>query len=244
MSHDDYSPDYYRRLQEGYTAGKAWVWKRIALVLAGLRPGPADTVLETGCGQGTLARELATRARRVYAVDRSPEAIAACRRFLAEQGMPGAVRIVQADLEALPFRAGSFGKVNFSEVVEHLDRPLPVLQELYRVLAPGGALMVTTWPNRAHLIWNWRYRHGRGSPEDFNPQTPRSLGGLLRAARFQVVETRLSNFYLHLPRTRWTIDGCMQETPLARFCERVLTRRPWGDYLAASINMLCRKESL
>lgn len=236
-----FRPEYYRRLQEAYLAKRPSVWKRIEIIERYLDPGPEDVILETGTGQGTIAYELALRCRRVYAVDKNDESMWAAQHFL--QGVRGRENLVllQADMEALPFSRESFTKINFSEVVEHLERPAVVLRDLHRVLCKGGRMAVTTWPNKAHVVWNWRYRHGRGSVEDFNPQTPRSLSGLLRDSGFEILDVRLTNFYMHLARTRWEIDGCSQENVVARLCERLFTVRPWGDYLATSINMLCRK---
>ena len=161
--------------------------------------------------------------------------------FRSSSGGHKNILLVQADLEKLPFPPESFSKINFSEVVEHLERPEKVLRELHRILRKDGRMAVTTWPNKAHLVWNWRYRHGRGLTEDFNPQTPLTLSRLLREAGLEILEMRLTNFYLHIPRTRWEVDGCTQGNVIARFCEKVLTKRPWGDYLATSINILCRR---
>lgn len=241
MTETLYRPEYYRRLVEAYLAQKPSVWKRIQIILEYLRPRPEDTILETGCGQGTIAYELATRCGRLYAIDKGVEAIRASQRFLQSVRSPKKILLVQADLERLPFPGECFTKVNFSEVVEHLDRPVDVLRELWRVLEKDGRMAVTTWPNKAHLVWNWRYRHARGLVQDFNPQTPRSLCRLLRESGFEILDMCLTNFYLHIPGTRWEVDGCSQENLIARFCERILTRWPWGDYLAASINILCRR---
>ncbi|MFQ5847670.1 MAG: class I SAM-dependent methyltransferase [Candidatus Methylomirabilales bacterium] len=241
MTDPIYRPEYYKRLQDGYLAQKRWVSKRIQIILEYLRPAPEDIILETGCGQGTVAYELAARCGRLYAVDKNVEAMDASRRFLDSFGRPENILLLQADLGRLPFPSESFAKVNFSEVVEHLERPKLVLQELHRILMKDGRMVVTTWPNKAHLVWNWRYRHGRGLLEDFNPQTPRSLCRLLRESDFEILDMRLTNFYLHIPGMRWEVDGCIQDNLFARICEKVLTRRPWGSYLATSINILCRR---
>jgi SAM-dependent methyltransferase len=240
MSPIHYSPAYFAQLQGNYRAGKPGVWKRIALLREFLQPEPGDRILETGFGQGTVAYELATTGAQVVAVDCHPVALEAARAFLTgEPGWPPTLRLVQADLAALPFPNHSFDKICFSEVVEHLANPRPALAELRRVLRAGGQMAVTTWPSVGNLSWALKYRLGQGPVEDFAPQTPRRLRALLAAAGFRIRHERLSNFYLALPNTRWEFDGCGQANLIARLGERFLTRRPWGACFAASINILC-----
>ena len=54
------------------------------------------------------------------------------------------------DLLAQKFESGIFDAVVMSHLIEHVPSPLSVLQESYRVLKPGGVLVVLT-PNTASL---------------------------------------------------------------------------------------------
>ena len=58
---------------------------------------------------------------------------------------------VVAGGESLPFRSAAFDLVTANMVVEHLQHPVPVLQEVARVLKPGGRFVFST-PNRLHPI--------------------------------------------------------------------------------------------
>jgi 2-polyprenyl-3-methyl-5-hydroxy-6-metoxy-1,4-benzoquinol methylase len=58
-----------------------------------------------------------------------------------------------ASLEALPFASGSFDLITCNMVLEHLSDPLPIFQELSRVLAPGGTFMVHTPNTRNYLVF-------------------------------------------------------------------------------------------
>jgi SAM-dependent methyltransferase len=54
---------------------------------------------------------------------------------------------VRADIRAaLPLESGQFDHVVMLAVLEHLPQPEPVLREAYRILAPGGSLILT-WPS-------------------------------------------------------------------------------------------------
>lgn len=58
-----------------------------------------------------------------------------------------------ASLAALPFSNASFDLITCNMVVEHLPDPLPIFQEISRVLAPGGVLLVHTPNSRNYLVF-------------------------------------------------------------------------------------------
>lgn len=97
-------------------------------------------VLDVGCGGGHLAAALERPGRAVVAVDVSPAyARAAQRRYER-------LRVVIGDALALPFRDATFAAVCSHEHVEHLADPRRGLAEQWRVLAPGGRLLLVA-PN-------------------------------------------------------------------------------------------------
>ncbi len=57
------------------------------------------------------------------------------------------IQVVRGTGENLPFPDNSFGFVNISEVIEHVENPVAVLREIHRVLKPGGAVYMSA-PNR------------------------------------------------------------------------------------------------
>jgi SAM-dependent methyltransferase len=62
-------------------------------------------------------------------------------------GIGGRWRRVRADIRAaLPLESAQFDHVVMLAVLEHLAEPEPVLREAYRILAPGGSLILT-WPS-------------------------------------------------------------------------------------------------
>ena len=103
-------------------------------------PDRCERVLEVGCGAGDLTAVLAGRAAVVDAVDRSPEMVA-----LARARVPGGVRVVAADVLALPLPAGHYDAVVGMSVLHHLP-----LEEALRTLAaavrPGGVLAMVALP--------------------------------------------------------------------------------------------------
>jgi ubiquinone/menaquinone biosynthesis C-methylase UbiE len=64
-----------------------------------------------------------------------------------ENGLQGRWQRVHADIrEDLPLPSSHFNHVVMLAVLEHLEKPEPVLREAYRILAPGGSLILT-WPS-------------------------------------------------------------------------------------------------
>jgi len=100
---------------------------------------PSDlTVIDAGCGDGSLTELLAERFARVIAVDHSPERLAAARDRLAKKGVDCRL----GEVDALPVPAASADAVFLSLVLHHVPELRPVLLEARRVLRPGGRVVV------------------------------------------------------------------------------------------------------
>jgi len=101
------------------------------------------TALDLGAGSGFYSRALRRRAGQVIALDVDAEVMAP----LAASGL----RTVVTDLDApIPLASETADFVNCLEVLEHLRRPLALLDEIRRLLKPNGFALLST-PNRASL---------------------------------------------------------------------------------------------
>ena len=110
-----------------------------ALVTAAARR-PRQTVLDLGCGEGSLRRYITRRDVRYIGVDFSAESIVAARQ---QCGAPEA-EFVEADAGQMPLPDASCDVV-LSHMVLHIMNPVePVLAEVSRVLKPNGTLHVCT----------------------------------------------------------------------------------------------------
>ena len=111
-----------------------------AAVLVAAGPCHGLDVLDAGCGEGYLTREIARRgARQVTGVDKSPALIAAARAGSADEP---AARYQEADLADLPFAGASFDLVVVNHVLNDLPDIAGPVGELARVLRPGGRLVI------------------------------------------------------------------------------------------------------
>jgi len=127
--------DYHRELSKTWEFYPTYLAK-MAMVRGYLSALPAATrVLDAGCGEGVLVDEFQARLD-IVGVD-------------PNYASP---RVTTGSLAALPFPAASFDRGLCLDVLEHLtfDEQGPALAELFRVVKPGGELLVSV-PNLAHL---------------------------------------------------------------------------------------------
>ena len=98
-----------------------------------------DRLLDVGCGTGQASRRAATFARSVVGVDLSAEML---REATLLAGHVDGVTFMRADAEALPFADASFTAVLCTNSLHHYPDPARALEEMARVLEPGGRLVV------------------------------------------------------------------------------------------------------
>jgi SAM-dependent methyltransferase/glycosyltransferase involved in cell wall biosynthesis len=104
--------------------------------------------LDAGCGSGYFARLLGARGMQVTGVDASAPMIAAATKLASESNLSQSLRFeVVPDLVRLPFADNSFAGCLCLSVLEYLDEPYEALDELARVVEPGGLLILSV-PSR------------------------------------------------------------------------------------------------
>ena len=117
-------------------------------------------MLDLGCGAGRHAFEALRRGAHVVALDRDRDElgqVTAMFRAMREAGQApprAAARAVAGDATAMPFPGGAFDRVIAAEVLEHIPGDQQAVNEIARVLAPGGiaAVTVPSWlPER--ICW-------------------------------------------------------------------------------------------
>jgi ubiquinone/menaquinone biosynthesis C-methylase UbiE len=107
-----------------------------------------DRVLEIGCGTGFFLLNLwqAGFVKEPHATDISAGMLAACGENARRLGCD--IKLRTADAEGLPFDEGSFDLVVGHAFLHHLPDPRGALADVYRVLAPGGAMFFAGEPTR------------------------------------------------------------------------------------------------
>ena len=125
------------RLGKDYVPGRSW--KSMAEAL--LRLMPPMVIADLGAGEGAFALLLAERATKVIAVDSSAKMIEVSR----EQALRHDVKNVEyrlGDMEELPIEDGAVDLVFFSQSLHHALHPERAIQEAWRILVPGGRIVV------------------------------------------------------------------------------------------------------
>lgn len=135
--------DRYDLMNDVMSGGLHRLWKRFALARTGLRPG--QSALDVAAGSGDLslglARQVGERGR-VLVTDINARMLASGRDRLLDAGVVGNVSFVQADAEALPFASGTFHCVTIGFGLRNVTDKPAALASMYRVLKPGGRLVV------------------------------------------------------------------------------------------------------
>ena len=112
---------------------------------------PGKDLLEIGCGMGTDLLQFARGGARVTGLDYTPRSVEISRRRFAVYGVPG--RFMLGDAENLGFADGSFDVVYSNGVLHHTPDTQKAVDEVYRVLKPGGVAKVMLYHRRSLYYW-------------------------------------------------------------------------------------------
>jgi len=104
--------------------------------------------LEVGCGSGHFGALLAQVGFDTVLLDYSPAALECAKNSYVTLGGRERKSYVQGDARSLPFSGGSFDVVVSCGVLEHFEALAPVIQEMARVLRPGGFFYADIVPRK------------------------------------------------------------------------------------------------
>src|SRR5258708_18847326 len=141
---------HYDRTNAVMSVGNAALW-RVATVRA-VDPQPGERILDVAAGTGTSSAALARTGATVVAVDFSPGMIAA-----GSQRHPR-IEFVEANAEKLPFGDDEFDAVTISFGLRNVKDPKQALAEMYRVLKPGGRLLICEFSKPPRALFRMGYQ--------------------------------------------------------------------------------------
>ena len=144
---DYYEQSQYKNRRRTFVNGRH---EQIVAMLSELPECHTGSVLDAGCGPGHLVPEFARRYGHVFAMDTSPRMLALAS---ANAASFHNVEYQVGSIDALPFADASFDVVCSAGVIEYLQDCSPAVREFYRVLKPGGLLILPTTNALAPVHW-------------------------------------------------------------------------------------------
>ena len=132
-----YFDEVAERLGKNYVPGRTW--EAIGHFL--FRLVPSITIVDLGAGEGMISQLLAERAKKVICVDSSKSMVRLGTDLAKRKGLSN-LKYIVGDLEKVPLAGESVDLALLSQSLHHAQRPEIALSEAFRVLKPGGQLMI------------------------------------------------------------------------------------------------------
>ena len=126
-----------------------------ARLRAGYQEGKSAAILDVACGTGDLTIALARKGWSLTGVDISRGMVEIARRKYVEKGVKPSFEIASAD--SLPFADDIFSAVTISFGIRNFDRRSECIDEIFRVTAPSGELMILEFAVPHCRIWRALY---------------------------------------------------------------------------------------
>lgn len=133
---------------EAYRYGKYAPWMPEVMEFS---KHAGERVLEIGGGMGTDLAQFASHGAQVTDVDLSSEHLRLARENFSLRGLNG--EFIHHDAETLPFEDGYFDVVYSNGVIHHTPNTRKVVKEMFRVLRPGGRVIVMVYAELSMHYW-------------------------------------------------------------------------------------------
>jgi ubiquinone/menaquinone biosynthesis C-methylase UbiE len=190
----------YERIADHFASTREYAWPEVTSFCDGRHGG---TALDVGCGNGRHVELLAEHADRVVGVDASRGLLE-----IASDRAPSA-ELLQGDAAGLPLEANCADLAVYVATLHHLptrELRLGSLDELARVLEPGGSGLVSAW-STAHDRFDasaddaagfdtdvdWTLPGGETVPRFYHVYAPAEFDEDLAASDLEVVDSRVSS---------------------------------------------------
>lgn len=125
------------RFGKDYVPGRSWK----ALAEALIKSLNYRRVADLGAGEGTLSQLLAQRAEKVIAIDLSPKMVEYAQNLAISNGLPN-LEFRIGDIEEPPIEEKSIDLAILSQALHHAEHPQKAIDSAYRILAPGGRIII------------------------------------------------------------------------------------------------------
>ena len=165
------------KLGKNYCPGRSWE----AIGHLALKLAPKIEVADLGAGEGLISQLLARRVAKVWCIDNSPRMVEVGTELAAKNGLAN-LTYKLGDIETVPLPDRSVDLAILSQALHHAQHPDVAIQEAYRILKPGGQLLLLDL--KAHTFENAREIYA----DVWLGFSENTLHGFIRSAGFDQVE--------------------------------------------------------
>ncbi|RIK38586.1 MAG: SAM-dependent methyltransferase [Chloroflexi bacterium] len=154
-----YSPEWFAQIETYRYAAEPFIH-----AFAQFTRHHGKRVLEVGVGAGTDHLQWARAGAICYGIDLTAAGVVTTREHLALHGFRSALQ--QVDAEAMPFPNEFFDVAYSWGVIHHAEHPERIIQEIWRVLKPGGAFIGMMYNRHSLAVYKYWVRHAllKGKP--------------------------------------------------------------------------------
>ena len=142
MDHLDRVREEFTRQADTFAVHAVKADEKVEVRFQGAIGGAGDgEILDVACGPGVVTAALAGRAAGLTAFDATPAMLEKARQRCADAGLDN-VRFQEGDAQNMPFEDACFDGVVTRLAIHHFSEPQKVMNEIFRVLKPGGRAII------------------------------------------------------------------------------------------------------
>ena len=140
----DEAAPYDKQAQDYDRRWRRYIARTLAFLRASIYLRPSDKILDVGCGTGELERLILSGhpEQRIVGVDISERMLSLARKKCSGYSTAS---FLGANASALPFPDQTFDLVVSASAFHYFDQPTNCLDEMRRVLIPGGSAVIVDW---------------------------------------------------------------------------------------------------
>ena len=150
--------DQYDLMNDVMSLGLHRLWKKFTIAKSNIQTG--QIVLDIAGGTGDLAAQFAKKVGnqgQIILADINEKMLQKGRERLLDKGIAGNIAFVQADAEQLPFPTNYFDCASIAFGLRNMTDKAAALRSIYRVLKPGGKLLILEFSKPAYPLINSLY---------------------------------------------------------------------------------------